>query len=248
MRKLFPSMNSKPEFIRIFLLWGGYVWVFVLVPLFMPFMGAGLWEDPQAIVWVEIGYHVLNGVVMLVLIASYLKDEWFMVSTDLRYYLKHIGLTVGLILGTLVLWVGTLFLSGFDFYLLLESLPVGEMIVSHTPGAMIYYKPLFGTIALSLFSPFCICALFYCSVFAPVCYKKPWLAYVCVALVTMIPPVVDILWRGDALFNLCSYLVRLPVHLLACWSYQKTDNVWTPIGALMGTNLVLSAVVMVMTL
>jgi membrane protease YdiL (CAAX protease family) len=58
----------------------------------------------------------------------------------------------------------------------------------------------------------------------------------------LIPAIVDILWRGDAPFVLTGYLVHLPIHLLACWSYQKTDNVWTPILSLVTTNLLLSIV------
>ena len=58
----------------------------------------------------------------------------------------------------------------------------------------------------------------------------------------MSPPVRDILWRGEAALVLSGYLVNLPIHLLACWSYQKTDNVWTPIFSLAATNLLLSIV------
>ena len=72
------------------------------------------------------------------------------------------------------------------------------------------------------------------------CYKKPWLAYLCIAVITLIPPVVDILWRGEATLVLSVYLIRLPIHLLACWSYQKTDNVWTPLVSLVITNLLTS--------
>jgi membrane protease YdiL (CAAX protease family) len=58
----------------------------------------------------------------------------------------------------------------------------------------------------------------------------------------LIPSVVDILWRGDAAFVLTGYLVHLPIHLLACWSYQKTDNVWTPLITLAVTNLLTSII------
>ena len=240
MNKLFPSMNSKPETIKIFLMLGGYVWMFVLVPLFMPFLGLGIWEDWENSAWLEIGYHVLNGLVMLFLIGDYLKDEWFMVTMDFRFYLKHMALTVGLMVGAKLVTLAEWYICGLDLVSVLDGLPVVEMFVTHTPGGLISYKPLFGTVALSLFSPFCVCALFYCCVFAPVCYRKPWLAYVCVALVTMIPPVVNIIWRGEALFVLTLYIANLPVHLLACWSYQKTDNVWTPLVSLMVTNLLMS--------
>lgn len=242
MQKIFPSMNSKPEKVRIFSLVMCYLWVFVLVPMFMPFLGAGLWENRELIAWLEIAYHVANGVILLIIIGSYLKEEWFMVTTDACFYLKHIALTVGLMVGTELVFMGTLYLFGIRIDYILESLPVVEMLISHTPLALLADKPLFGTIALSVFSPISICTLFYCFVFAPLCYKRPWLAYLGIALITMVPPAVDMLWRGEIMLDLCIYLAQLPIHLLACWSYQKTDNVWTPLLSLAATNLLLSVI------
>ena len=116
------------------------------------------------------------------------------------------------------------------------------MSVSHTPLSLIWLEPLLGPITLSVFAPMSICALFYCFGFAPVCYHKPWLAYLCIAVITLIPPVINILWRGEADLVLSGYLVQLPIHLLMCWSYQKTDNVWTPLVSLMAVNLLASVV------
>ena len=235
-------MTSKPETIQIFAIIPCWLWVFVLLPMFMPFLGLGLWEQWELSVWLEIGYHIANGLLMLVIIFSYLKEEWFMVTTDVSHYLKHVMLTVGLIAGAELLLLGTLFICGVNIDNMLECLPIVEMSVSHTPLFTVELQPIYGTIALSVFAPISICALFYCLGFAPVCYHKPWLAYLCVAAITLIPPVIDILWRGEAAFVLGGYLVQLPVHLLACWSYQKTDNVWTPLLSLVITNLLASIV------
>ncbi len=240
MNKVFPPMYSKPEKIKIFALIPCWLWIFVLFPMFMPFLGLGLWEQWEISVWLEIGYHVANGIAMLLLIASYLKEEWFMVTTDARHYLKHVALTVALIAGTELVLVGTLHPRGINIGYMLECLPVVEMFVSHTPLFLVELEPIFGTIAVSIFTPITICALFYCGVFAPICNKKPWLAYLSIALITLIPPVINILWRGEAGFVLGGYLIQLPVHLLACWSYQKTDNVWTPLLSLAITNLLMS--------
>ena len=109
-------------------------------------------------------------------------------------------------------------------------------------------QPIIGTIVLSVFAPFSICILFYCLGFAPVCNKKPWLAYLCVVGLTLIPPIINILWRDEVVLSLCGFLVQLPIHLLACWSYQKTDNVWTPILSLSVTNLMLSIVLSILML
>ena len=240
MSKLFPPMTSKPEKIQIFAIIPCWIWVFVLFPMFLPFVGLGIWDQHEISVWLEIVYHVANALLLLMIVSGYLKDDWFMVTTDVRHYLKHIALTVGLIVGAELVLGSVLFFSGFNVVYILENLPVTEMSVSHTPYFLVELEPIFGTIALSVFAPFSICALFYCLGFAPVCYKKPWLAYLCVAVITLIPSVIDIIWRGEAGFVLSGYLIRLPIHLLACWSYQKTDNVWTPTLSLVVTNLLLS--------
>jgi len=240
MDKIFPSMQSKPEKFQIFVLIGYAIMAFVLFPMYMPILGLGIWEHEEFGVWLEIVYHVVNGVAMLFLMSSYLKEEWFMVTTDVRYYLKHIALTVGLILGAELVLLGTLALCGLDITDMVECLPVVEMFVSHTPLYVIAHQPIFGTIVLSVFAPMSICALFYCLGFAPACYKETYLGYLSLILVTMIPPIIDIVWRGDTALVLSGHLVQLPVHLLACWSYQKTDNVWTPLISLALSNLLLS--------
>ena len=242
MSKLFPPMTSKPEKIQIFAMIPCWLWVFVLLPMFMPFLGEGLWEQWESSVWLQIGYHVLNGIILLALISGYLKEEWFMVTTDVGHYLKHIALTVGLIVGTVLLWTGILSLCGFPSDYIWECLPMAEMSVSHTPLFVLQLQPILGAIVLSIFPPISICALFYCFGFAPVCYRKPWLAYLCVAVMPLVPSIVDIIWRGEAAFVLTGYLFHLPIHLLACWSYQKTDNVWTPLITLSVTNLLTSIV------
>ena len=236
MDKMFPPMYSKPEKIQTISLIPFWAFSFVFIPIYMPYIGFGLWEQWEVSVWLEIVYHVINGVGILFLMWSYLKEEWFMVTTDIRFYLNHVAQTVGLILGTELVLLFTLHFCGVNIAYMLESLPSVEMSVSHTPLFVVELQPVFGTIALSVFSPISICGLFYCLGFAPVCYKKTWLAYLCIAVITLIPPVIDILWRGEAALVLSGYLVNL----LACWSYQKTNNVWTPIATLMITNLLVA--------
>ena len=242
MAKIFPSMNSKPEKIQIFATIPCWLWVFVLFPMFMPFIGLGIWEQSEISVWLEFGYHVANGFLMLWIMLGYLKEDWYMVTTAFPYYLKHIALTVGLTAGAELVLLGALYLLGFNIEIMLNWLPVVEMNVSHTPWLFVDLEPILGTIVLSVFTPISICALFYCFGFAPVCYKKPWLAYPSIAVVTLIPPIINILWRGEAALVLSGYLVQLPIHLLVCWSYQKTDNVWTPLVSLATINLLASIV------
>lgn len=243
MEKLFPSMNSKPEKMFMFCMIPSWIWVFVLYPMFMPFVGLGIWDQNEYSTALELGYHLTNGILMLWMMFGYLKDEWYMVTTDYRYYLKHVALTVLLTVFVEAALLGTVYYLGLDiFYAMLNCLPVTQMSVTHTPLFLVSLKPIYGTIALSVFAPISVCALFYCFGFAPVCYKRPWLAYLSIAALTLIPPIINILWRGAAELVLGGYLVQLPVHLLMCWSYQKTDNVWTPLVSLAVVNLLMSIV------
>ena len=111
MEKLFPSMCSKPEKIKIFGLIPCWIWVFILFPMFMPFVGLGLWEQWEISSWLEIGYHVVNGVALFLLMYSYLSEEWFMVSTDIGHYVKHIALTLVLMVGAELILLGILYFS-----------------------------------------------------------------------------------------------------------------------------------------
>ncbi len=128
MNRLFPSMTSKPEKIQFFSLIPCCLFMFILIPIYiMPLLGFGLWEEWESSVWLEIGYHVLNGVILLALMAGYLKEDWFMVTTDAGHILKHAALTVGLIVGTELLLIGILLLCGFPPEYLYEWFPVVEM-------------------------------------------------------------------------------------------------------------------------
>ena len=133
MDKMFPPMYSKPEKIQTISLIPFWAWAFVFIPIYMPYIGFGLWEQWEVSVWLEIVYHVINGVGILFLMWSYLKEEWFMVTTDIRFYLNHVAQTVGLILGTELVLLFTLHFCGVNIAYMLESLPSVEMSVSHTP-------------------------------------------------------------------------------------------------------------------
>ena len=90
MSKLFPPMTSRPEKLQIFAVIPCIVWAFVLFPMYMPLLAAGLWEQWQTSAWLEIGFHVINAALMLLIMRSYLKEEWFMLTTDVGFYLKHV--------------------------------------------------------------------------------------------------------------------------------------------------------------
>ena len=70
MSKLFPPMTSKPEKIQIFAIIPCWIWVFVLFPMFLPFVGLGIWDQHEISVWLEIVYHVANGLLLLMIVSG----------------------------------------------------------------------------------------------------------------------------------------------------------------------------------
>ena len=52
-----------------------------------------------------------------------------------------------------------------------------------------------------------------------------------------LPLIFDILWRGNAEYVVVAFVLQLPMHWIACWTYQKADTVWAPIAALAIFNL-----------
>ena len=236
MKKYFPTMFSHPQsslVVSIVSYWG---WAFVLVPWWLPFMSMGLWENQKYASWLQIGYYTLNGLVTAGILKNYLKDEWFMITTAPGYYLGHSAVTVGLMVSSVILQMGFFRALGGDISYVFAGLPVTEMFVTQTSGFMVRSNPVFATVCTALVSPVCVCGLFYAVGFAPLGCKHPWLAYICTAVVTLIPVVVDIIWRGNFVFMMDVYFLRLPIHLLACWSYQKTDNIFTPMFSLSVMN------------
>ena len=41
------------------------------------------------------------------------------------------------------------------------------------------------------------------------------------------------------------YFCQLPIHMLSCWAYQKTDTVWAPIVTHMMVNLAASVLIII---
>ena len=64
--KLFPKMHSCPKKGTCLAIVCYWLPAFILVPQWLPYFSLGMWEDPAYGSWLQIGYHALNAVVMLV--------------------------------------------------------------------------------------------------------------------------------------------------------------------------------------
>ena len=231
MKRFFPIMNDDTEKGFHFALLAYWVFAFGVMPSWMPLFAAGFWDEHQVVSWFEIAYHVLNGVVILIMLKSYLVDSFLNVQLNPKGFFVIVGLSA---LVMLALAAGLRYLLGsvaIDFW------PINEMSVALTPGYLVKLQPIFGTICSSLFTPFAVVGLFYASCFAPVCRRSRWLGYVVVTVLMAVPWAFDILWRGQADFVITNFILQLPMHWIACWTYQKADTVWAPIVTLAIFNL-----------
>ena len=231
MKRFFPIMNDEPEKGMHFALLAYWVFAFGVMPSWMPLFGDGYWNNIPVISWFEIIYHVLNGLVMVFMLKTYLADSFLNVQLDPKGFLKIVGLSA---LVMLVLAAG---LHSFYGYVMVDFYPISEMVVAVTAGYLVEVQPIFGTICLSLFTPFAVVGLFYATGFAPVCRRNRWLGYLVVTLVLAVPCALDILWRGDAVRVFTAFALQLPMHWIACWTYQKADTIWAPITTLALFNL-----------
>lgn len=231
MKRFFPIMNDDAEKGMHFALLAYWVFAFGVMPSWMPLFGDGYWDNLPVISWFEIIYHVLNGLVVAIMLKDYLVDSFLNVQLDPKRFFAIVGLSA---LVMLVLAAGLYYCFGHaivDFY------PVSEMAVALTSGYLVEQQPLFGTICYSLFTPFAVVGLFYATGFAPVCRRNRWLGYVAVTALMAVPCALDILWREQVEIVIPTYVFQLPMHWIACWTYQKADTVWAPIATLAVFNL-----------
>lgn len=231
MKRFFPIMNEDTEKGMHFALLAYWIFAFWFIPFWMPLLGDGFWNDLPVISWFEIVYHVLNGLVVAFMLKTYLTDSLFTVQMDPKGFFKIVGfsaLAMLAIVGGLYSYFGRALVN---FY------PLSEMSVALSPGYLVEIQPIFGTVSYSLFTPFAVVGLFYASGFAPVCRRSRWLGYVVVTVVLALPCAFDILWRGQPDVVIPVFLLNLPMHLIACWTYQKADTVWAPIATVAVFNL-----------
>lgn len=231
MKRFFPIMNDDTEKAMHFVLFAYWIFAFVLVPIFIPLLADGLWDDLGVTSWIETAYHVLNSVVILIMLGTYLKDSFLNVQLNPKGFFMIVGLSA---LVMLALAAG---LRWFLGSVIIDVYPINEMAVALTSGYLVVQQPIVGTICTSLFTPFAVVGLFYASSFAPVCRHNRWLGYVVVTVLMALPCAFDILWRGQAFLVIFIFVLRLPMHWIACWTYQKSDTVWAPIVTLAIFNL-----------
>lgn len=234
LKRIFPEMTDRPDkgmFMAVILY--GFI-AFILLPVVAVILGVGMWDDVSSTAWIEFFYHLLNALVAVGMFKTYLGESFWNVQIYTARFWKTVALTT-LIMLTIAL----------DLHFVLaipvnDAYPLYELPICMTSGVMVMAQPILGIVCHVVFMPFIIAGLFYATGFAPFCCKKPWLGYLIVPIAVAIPLALDVNWRGEGGYMLQLYLMQLPIHLLACWSYHKADTIWAPITCLAIFNMLTS--------
>ena len=241
MKKLFPPMFARPETHNIV---GGLLyWLFAFLILPGIFTLAVIpVRDVSSEVWMELIYHAINFAVISSFYLSYLKTSFL----DVQLYPKKILSTVGICAVVIIILrasVLRILMNTDNYYLTniaFNTLPTTEMDLLAFPASILFNQPIWGMVYLVFLAPLTVSCMLYGSIFAPICINRPWLAYVAVAILPIIQHLLMVFCLHNPSEQMILFFLHLPVHLIACWSYQKTDTIWTPIGVHMLANLVLS--------
>lgn len=238
MEKWFPEMYDRPEngpVAASAIYWGI---CYFLIPFVTIFLSWAFSSDLTAVIGVDIATYILNFVCMLSLFRSYLSDSLMEVQLDLPRFLKTVLISTILML---VVELGLIF-WGFrwDIPGTLWSYPLSETSVVASTCFIVIGSPLVGTLCMTLLTPVTVSCMFYATVFAPLATKNPKLAYIVTPILLLFPRLLSSWWLHTGFYDLSIYLFQLPVHLIACWAYQKSNSVWAPIVTISITNLLVS--------
>lgn len=239
MKQLFPEMNECMNFGYVFCILGWGIFAFWLLPFIMTLVAWDSWENAKIVAWIEWVYHLINALVLVPIVKEALSDGILFLQVDKKNFFG----TVFAAFGAMVVYI--LFiaqpLSRFVFQRnLLDVIPVSEFTMTMTAGYMVTNIPVPGLLCVTAVVPFSVTAMYYVTGFAPVCCRNRWLGYLTVSGLLLLPALFDFIWRGDVSFVFHEYLIRLPIHWIACWSYQKTDNIWMPVFSLAAVNFATS--------
>lgn len=242
MKKLFPTMYDCPE--KQIIASGITCWLgcYMLVPFVITVMLAGSYQNGGLVAGFDIGYFVLNFLVMAALFFGYLRES----VLNIRVYTGRFWGTVAIGAGIMAVSSLMIICAGMVLGLpgMVNHFPITETSVLTTASYMVMKHPLAGTAVAVLLSPVTISCMFYSTVFAPVSVNKGNIAYLVMAAALLLPRLFNIWWLGNAQSEILIYIMHLPFHMIACWTYQRTDTVWAPIASLGICNLAAVGLIM----
>jgi len=200
--------------------------------------------------WIDIAYHGINFLAALVIFFPYLKESAF----TLRFEWKKCLITAVICaVAVTAVKIAISLLSIFLDNWLLFALSDGMLITTEAellllPTTLAVEQPIWGTLCLVLLTPLTVSCLFYACIFAPICSNRPWLAYIVTIVTLFIPRLLLVFCFWSFKEQIIIYLVQLPVHMLACLAYHKTNTIWTPIAVHVISNLIFVIISVILVL
>ena len=248
MYKLFPEMFDRPDNGMPFAGILFNVLCFYSMPFLVILLSIDMPNNDLTVSWFDGVYHLACAVMSVVLYRTYLTESFLNVQLNWKGFWKTVTICVGVIFAIALLIFLWGYLAGsYDvvwFATMMLPMPANDLFMVF--GALIEANPVVGLLCVGVMAPVTIGCLFYATGFAPMACRNWKLGYVAVALMAAIPRVCNAITFWDPMTELALYLVQLPAHLVACWGYQKTDTVWTPIAVLSITNLIAGLIILML--
>ena len=221
---------------------------FFSLPFILLLMLGGFEDNIKAISWYEIAFHILNFAVMVGLFREYLRDGLDVLQVNKQEVLRTIEIAAAVMLGVMGLWFVLLQTTELDvFYLAcFGTVPMSEMDLFCLSVDVVYANPIFGTLCMVVLTPVTVSCIYYAVGFVPAYNVRPWLGYLVVAAVLAFPRICNAMTYWDPAQEVISYFTHLPIQMVACWAYRRTDTIWTPILLHAITNLVACVAVIFM--
>ena len=98
MKRVFPPMNDRPEAFMPFATLAYWIFAFVLIPLFLPMIGDGLWGDHKFSSWLDFVYHAINALAVGLMLKTYFVDSFLNVQLDTGKFFNTVGVALSLML------------------------------------------------------------------------------------------------------------------------------------------------------
>lgn len=231
MKNLFPHMYDSPETGQSVAGISYSTIPFVVLPFTLTLLTIGS-DDHRVYMGIEYVYQAINFAAMFFIYRTYLRDSWLNVSI---YPKKVLSVSLGAAAVIAAIYIESFFGGYREIYprastVFFGILPMTGIELMMLPGDFLLFGGIPAAVFLVALGPVITACLFYATAFAPLCAagKRFW-AYISVAAMLAAPRIVTYfcVWGGWKELEL--YLAQLPIHLLACWTYQKTDTIWAPI-------------------
>ena len=101
MKKIFPDMYNHISAGYIFCIIAYCIFGLVMLPAAIPFIADGFYDNDLVMSWMELIYHAINSIVLILILREALSDAFM----DLRFSIKSILRTVLIAAVPMLVWI-----------------------------------------------------------------------------------------------------------------------------------------------